>query len=55
MKKKDDELVELKKEDSSLKLELSRVKHKGEILTCTALLALDLVSDLEHGNLVYDT
>lgn len=30
MKKKDDEISELKKEDSSLKMELSNIRHKGE-------------------------
>lgn len=47
MKKKDDEIAELKKEDSSLKLELSRIKHKGESFTFN-LEAWGLVSEHEH-------
>lgn len=34
MKKKDDEIAQLKKEDGLLKTELSHIKHKGESFTC---------------------
>lgn len=50
MKKKDDEIAELKKEDSLLKTEIGRIKHKGESFTCSLEL-WDLVSDIEHREL----